>query len=62
MAPGALDGLNSEACGILLGMVNTGYRPSEGAALRADTIRLDCDVPHISIEPDGRQVKSIYAR
>lgn len=47
---------------MLLGMVNTGYRPSEGAALTAETIRLDCDVPHISIEPEGRQLKSHYAR
>lgn len=62
LAPGALDGLNGEARGVLLGMVNTGYRPSEGAALGSNTIRLDCEVPHISIEPDGRQIKSAYAR
>ncbi|ABD56438.1 DUF6538 domain-containing protein [Jannaschia sp. CCS1] len=62
LTPGALDGLNNEARGLLLGMVNTGYRPSEGAALTVDTIRLDCDVPHISIEPDGRQLKSHHAR
>lgn len=62
LAPGALDGLNADARGLLLGMVNTGYRPSEGATLTADTIRLDCDVPHISIEPEGRQLKSQYAR
>ncbi len=62
LAPGALDGLNGEARAILLGMVNTGYRPSEGAALRRTTIRLDGKVPHISIEPDGRQLKSPYAR
>jgi integrase len=62
LAPGALDGLNSEARGVLLGMVNTGYRPSEGAALTAEAIRLDCDVPHIAIEPEGRQLKSHYAR
>lgn len=62
LASGALDGLNSEARGVLLGMVNTGYRPSEGAALTSETIRLDADVPHISIEPDGRQLKSDYAR
>jgi len=62
LAPGALDGLNAEARCILLGMVNTGYRPSEGAALTASTIRLDSNVPHISIEPDGRQLKSSYAR
>ncbi|MBB4315499.1 hypothetical protein GGD82_003404 [Roseospira marina] len=35
LAPGALNGLNGEARAILLGMVNTGYRPSEGAALDA---------------------------
>ncbi len=61
-APGALDGLNGQARALLLGMINTGYRPSEGAALTADTIRLDGDVPHISIEPEGRQLKSHYAR
>lgn len=62
LAPGALDGLNSEARAILLGMINTGYRPSEGAALRTAFIRLDAEVPHISIEADGRQLKSQYAR
>lgn len=62
LAPGALDGLNTEARCILLGMVNTGYRPSEGACLGRDQIRLDGAVPHISIEPVGRQLKSAYAR
>lgn len=62
LAPGALDGLNPDARGLVLGMVNTGYRPSEGAALTAETIRLDCDVPHISIEPEGRQIKTKHAR
>jgi integrase len=62
LAPGALDGLNGEARALLLGMINTRYRPSEGAALTEDTIRLDVDVPHISIEPEGRQLKSHYAR
>ncbi|MBN2760858.1 MAG: tyrosine-type recombinase/integrase [Rhodobacteraceae bacterium] len=62
LAPGALDGLNAEARAILLGMVNTGYRPSEGASLTAVQIKLDHAVPHISIEPVGRQLKSQYAR
>lgn len=62
LANGALDGLNSEARGILLGMVNTGYRPSEGAMLGRDQIRLDHNVPHLSIEPVGRQLKSANAR
>ncbi len=62
IAPGALSGLNGEARGLLLGMVNTGYRPSEGAALTTKTIRLDAAVPHIAIEPEGRQLKSAYAK
>ncbi|MBN8294589.1 tyrosine-type recombinase/integrase [Rhodobacter sp. NTK016B] len=60
--PGALAGLNPDARGILLGMINTGYRPSEGAGLTRDQIRLDADVPHISIEPVGRMLKSKAAQ
>lgn len=62
LKPGALDGLNTEARCILLGMVNTGYRPSEGAGLGPAQIRLEGAVPHISVEPNGRQLKSAYAR
>ena len=62
LAPGALDGLNEEARALVIGMINTGYRPSEGAALSRQTIRLDHNIPHISIEPDGRQLKTPYAR
>lgn len=62
LAPGALDGLNSEARGILLAMINTGARPSELAALTADQIRLAGNVPHISIEAVDRQLKSANAR
>lgn len=62
LAPGALDGLNSEARGIFLAMVNTGARPSEIANLTRDRIKLDADVPHISIEPEDRQLKSSYAK
>lgn len=55
---GTLDGLNKEARCILLAMVNTGARPSEIAGLMPDHIRLEDDVPHISIEPVGRQLKN----
>lgn len=58
LAPGALDGLNTQARCLLLGMINTGYRPSEGAGLLPDHIRLDADVPHIEIMPVGRQLKN----
>ncbi|WP_054005043.1 tyrosine-type recombinase/integrase [Cypionkella psychrotolerans] len=62
LAPGALGGLNTEARCIVLGMVNTGYRPSEGAGLLSAHINLAARVPHISIEPVGRQLKSKHAK
>lgn len=62
LAPGALAGLNDQARTILLTMVNTGARPSELPALTADQIRLTADVPHISIEAVGRELKSKNAK
>ncbi|GLK54349.1 integrase [Methylopila capsulata] len=62
LKPGALDGLNTEARCIVLGMVNTGYRPSEGAGLLPQHIRLDGKTPYISIEPVGRQLKNETSR
>jgi integrase len=58
LAPGALHSLNLEARCILLGMINTGYRPSEAQDLLPQHIRLDGPVPHISIEPVGRTLKT----
>lgn len=58
LAPGALDGLNIEARCILLGMINTGYRPSEAQGLLAEHIVLDGPVPHIAIKPVGRTLKT----
>lgn len=63
LTPGALNGLNPEARGILIGMVNTGYRPSEGAMLTRDQIVLGANVPHLRIEPvNGRQLKTQNSR
>lgn len=62
MAPGALANLNKDARCIVLAMVNTGARPSELASLTCDQIRLESDVPHISIEPVERQLKSANAK
>ena len=53
--------LNDEARAILLGMINTGYRPSEGASLGPSQIRLDTEIPHISIEPNGRVLKTDHS-
>jgi integrase len=55
LAPGALMAMNTDARLILLGMVNTGYRPSEGAGLLPDEIRLEGKVPHIIIQPNGNR-------
>ncbi len=62
LANGALSHLNDEARGLLIGMINTGYRPSEGATLTRQTIFLDTAIPHISIEPNGRQLKTPHSR
>lgn len=63
LADGALGGLNTDARLILLGMINTGYRPSEGAGLTAEEIRLDVDVPHIVIQPNAnRALKTPQSR
>ena len=61
LAPGALDGLNTEARCILVGMINTGYRPSEGAALGAEDIVLDADIPHIHIRATHRALKTEHS-
>ncbi|PWL35271.1 DUF6538 domain-containing protein [Marivita sp. XM-24bin2] len=63
LADGALAGMNDEARAILVGMINTGYRPSEATGLTADRIRLDHEVPHLVIAADPtRQIKNRTSR
>ncbi|WP_106353499.1 DUF6538 domain-containing protein [Yoonia maritima] len=62
LAPDAMSGLNREAHAIVLAMINTGARPSELAALTPECIKLEADVPHISIEAVGRHLKSRNAK
>ncbi|MCB1368255.1 MAG: tyrosine-type recombinase/integrase [Rhodobacteraceae bacterium] len=62
LADDALEGLNDQAAAIVRVMVNTGARPSELAALTSECIYLDAEVPHISIEAVGRQLKSSNAK
>ena len=63
LAPGALDGLNPEARAIMLGMVNTGYRPGEAAGLMPDDIVLDAEVPHVRIRGNAaRAIKNAPSR
>lgn len=63
----ALTGMNDEARGILLIMVETGARPSEIANLLPSAIRLTHKVPHIVIEPsldpsDPREIKTLSSQ
>lgn len=59
LQPGPIDALNPQARAIFLALIETGCRPSEIANLRASTIHLDADVPHISIEPErGLEIKT----
>lgn len=63
LAKDALKGLNSEARGVLLTLVETGARLSEICNLKPENIVIDADVPHIRIEPsddpdDPREIKT----
>lgn len=59
LKPGALDGLNEAARGIIFALIETGCRPSEICNLPPECIVLDADVPHIVItQRMGREVKS----
>ncbi|MEP6017160.1 MAG: DUF6538 domain-containing protein [Paracoccaceae bacterium] len=59
LAPDALMSLNAEARAILLGMVNTGYRPSEAACAAPEQFCLEAEIPHMIIKPrEGRTIKN----
>ena len=58
LSEGALAGLNAEARGVVYLMVETGLRISEAVNLTAGTIHLNAPVPYISVEPDGRRMKT----
>ncbi|WP_397543499.1 tyrosine-type recombinase/integrase [Roseovarius salis] len=59
-----LRGLNDQARGIVLLMVNTGLRPSEAAGLQAEDIHLDHSVPHIEVRPqtEGEERRALKTR
>lgn len=49
LTAGPLAGLNAEARGVLLAMIETGCRASEICNLTPNAIVLDAEVPHISV-------------
>ncbi|CAN7332395.1 tyrosine-type recombinase/integrase [Bosea sp. LjRoot90] len=62
MKPGAFGELNDEARRLIFLIADTGLRLSEAVNLRPDTIRLGHAVPHVAVEPDGRQMKTDDSR
>jgi site-specific recombinase XerD len=63
LKPGVFDGLNREAKLIVYALIETGCRPSEIANLAPEDIRLDAEVPHISICPkQKRELKTKISR
>jgi len=58
LAQGALDGLPSDERLLLLGMINTGYRISEGANLMPSEIILEAAVPHLRFDGEFRRLKT----
>ncbi|MDN4982365.1 hypothetical protein QY049_03895 [Bradyrhizobium sp. WYCCWR 13022] len=61
LAPGALDGLNDEARDVIYVVMETGARPSEIVNLSKSRIHLDCDVPYIRIQAEGRLLKTEHS-
>lgn len=59
---GAFGDLNDEARRVIFVVADTGLRPSEVVNLTESTIHLGHAVPHVSIEPDGRQMKTDDSR
>ncbi|WP_421724762.1 DUF6538 domain-containing protein [Bauldia sp.] len=59
--PTKLAGLNAEARGIVLAMVETGARPIELCGLEAPDIVIEAEIPHLVIRPGERDLKTRYS-
>jgi len=62
LAEGMFDDLNPEALRIIYLLAETGLRLSEAVNLTRATIHLDAPVPHVSVEPEGRDLKTVQSR
>lgn len=58
LKPGALERLNDQARDVVYLIAETGLRIAEAVNLQAGTIRIDTDVPHVMVRPDGRRMKT----
>jgi integrase len=55
---GAFADLNAEARRVIYLVTESGLRLSEACNLSRATIRLDAPVPHIRVQPEGREIKT----
>ena len=62
LADGMFDTINEEARGLIYLLVETGLRLSEACNLNEKTIILDHNIPHVVVEPDGRELKTEQSR
>lgn len=62
LQPGAFGELNDEAVDIVHLVAETGLRLSEAVNLTEATIHLAGDVPYVSVEPEGRRMKTSQSR
>ena len=58
LAPGRLMKMNEDARRVLFLMAGTGLRITECVNLSQNTIRLNCDIPHVRVRPDDRRMKT----
>jgi len=61
-AKGALDGLNEDGRLVLYIVADTGLRPSEVVNLTGNGIFLNAPIPHVSVLPEGRRLKTADSR
>jgi len=62
LAEGAFANLNPEARRIIYLLTETGLRLSEATNLQRHTILLEAPIPHVSVKPDGREMKTDQSR
>lgn len=61
-ADGIFADLNDEARRLFYVLAETGLRPSEACNLTSATIKLDHEIPHVQVRPEGREMKTHQSR
>ncbi|MBI1649835.1 integrase [Hyphomicrobium sulfonivorans] len=61
LADGALDAMNPEARRVVYVCAELGLRPVEVVNLTKNSIKLDAEIPHLLIQPEGRVLKTDHS-